>query len=84
MWQFDTAVQRGKEMLIRIVNVVDGVEVNAQTLGWTRSSGQPGDDKLSKSEYKARIKEEVRAVIDQLNTETTEIDISDEIRPSSA
>ena len=82
-WQFDSALQRGKTLQVKISNVVDDDEVNSRTLSWTRSKDQPGDTELNEVEYKAMIKSEIKALLKSLNTGLPTVDISSEINPSN-
>ena len=81
MWTYDSALQRGIQVEVKLIDTVDGEEVDTKLMTWTRSQGQPGDNVLSKAQTKAMIKREIKALLLHLNVTESEVDITSDIRP---
>lgn len=71
-WALKSAVVRGKAIELAMENKIEGAEPEAQALTWT----YPSFKGQTQAQFKAMVKREARALIDDMNAPAHVVDVT--------
>ncbi len=76
-WRYSKATQRGNNVMVVLVDDSDPDNVQERHLNYGY------DGSVTKAEFIAMVKREVKAWLQHLNASETEIDITDQVDPDA-
>ncbi len=71
-WALKSATKRGKELDMVVENTVEGAEPELKTLIYTF----PASATQTQAQFKAMVKREVRALLDDMNAPVQSVDVT--------